>query len=277
MEEQISEVEIDNLQPNPLQPRGVITPESLVELVDSIRIHGILEPLVVASTPAGYQIIAGERRWRAAKLAGFTKVPVVVRPTSAQGMVEMALVENVQREDLNPLERAQAFLRLNQEFNLSDEEIARRIGKSSSYINNSVRLLRLPDAVKDGLISRVTTEGHARSILGLKDHNLMIEAYRILLKKSLSVRATEELVRRMIKEVETPSPHWHGPYIRLNIEELSEAARILEDKIKTLGVESKVEIAQSSRRARIRIDLKASEPETTKIIRRIRTTLESAF
>src|SRR3989338_10748264 len=116
MDEQIYELEIELLQPNPLQPRGLISPESLSELAESVRAHGILEPIVVAKTPAGYQIIAGERRWRAAKLVGLGKVPVIIRETSPQGMLEMAIVENVQRIDLNPLERAQAYKRLMEEF-----------------------------------------------------------------------------------------------------------------------------------------------------------------
>ena len=111
-ENQIFEIDIDMLQPNPLQPRGLITPDSLIEIVDSIREHGVLEPLVVAKTPAGYQIIAGERRWRASKIAGLSKVPVLIKETTPQGMLEMAIIENVQRIDLNPLERAQAFKRL---------------------------------------------------------------------------------------------------------------------------------------------------------------------
>src|SRR3989338_3223184 len=152
-ETQIFEIDIDMLQSNPLQPRGLITPESLIELVDSIREHGVLEPLVVAKTPAGYQIIAGERRWRAGRIAGLTQVPVIIRETSPQGMLEMAIVENAQRIDLNPLERAQAFRRLQDEFGLTTGEIAQRVGKSPSYVSNSLRLLTLPDALKDALMA----------------------------------------------------------------------------------------------------------------------------
>ncbi|MCH7541789.1 ParB/RepB/Spo0J family partition protein, partial [Patescibacteria group bacterium] len=137
------DIDIDILQPNPLQPRGQILPDTLVELAESIREHGVLEPLVIAKTPAGYQIIAGERRWRAAKLAGLTKVPSVVKETSPQGMLEMALVENVQRVDLNPLERAQAYKRLMEEFGLATADIGQRVGKSGPYISNSLRLLEL--------------------------------------------------------------------------------------------------------------------------------------
>ena len=124
MAEEVIQLEVNQLQPNPLQPRGAITPESLVDLVDSIKEHGVLEPLVVAKTPAGYQIIAGERRWRAAKLAGMTHVPCIIRETTPKGMLEMALVENVQRVDLNPLDRAKGFERLLNEFGLTTSERA---------------------------------------------------------------------------------------------------------------------------------------------------------
>lgn len=191
---------IDELQSNPLQPRGVITPESLVDLVDSIREHGILEPLVIAKTPAGFQIIAGERRWRAARVVGLTTVPVVIKETTPRGMLEMAIVENVQRIDLNPLERARAFQRLIDEFSLSTSEISRRIGKSQSYVSNSLRLLIMPDAIKDGLLSGLITEGHARAMAAIGDNRLMVEAYKIVLRESGSVRRAEDLARRMKKE-----------------------------------------------------------------------------
>lgn len=191
------DIDIDLLQPNPLQPRGQILPDSLVELAESIREHGILEPLLIAKTPAGYQIVAGERRWRAAKLAGVAKISCVVRETSPQGMLEMALVENVQRVDLNPIERAQAYKRLIEEFGLTATEIGQRVGKSGPYVSNSLRLLDLPDALKDGLLSNAVTEGHAKALLGLEDVNLMITGYKKLLADNLGVRATEELVRRM--------------------------------------------------------------------------------
>ena len=127
MTEEVVQIEVSELQANPLQPRGAITSESLVDLVDQIKEHGILEPLVVAKTPAGYQIIAGERRWRAAKLAGMTHIPAIIRETSPRGMLEMALVENVQRIDLNPLDRAKGLERLMNEFDLTTSEIAVRI------------------------------------------------------------------------------------------------------------------------------------------------------
>ncbi|MDO8573302.1 MAG: ParB/RepB/Spo0J family partition protein [Candidatus Daviesbacteria bacterium] len=199
-QEHIYELELELLQPNPLQPRGLIAPDSLSELADSIRVHGVLEPLVVAKTPAGYQIIAGERRWRASKLAGLIKVPVIIRETSPQGMFEMAIVENVQRIDLNPLERAQAYRRLMDEFGLANQEIAERVSKSPAYISNTIRLLILPDALKDALMAGATSEGHARALAALEDPHLIITAYKEVLKRNLSVRGTEELVRRVRNE-----------------------------------------------------------------------------
>lgn len=193
---QITELSIHHLQPNPLQPRGVIMTDSLQDLADSIKEHGILEPLVVAHTPAGYQIIAGERRWRAAKLAGLEIVPVIIKETSPKGMLEMAIVENVQRTDLNPIERAKAFERLMAEFALSSGDIAVRVGKSAAFVSNTMRLMSLPDAIKDGLISGLITEGHARALAGIPDVRTMIEVYKILLKEGGSVRRAEELARR---------------------------------------------------------------------------------
>src|SRR3989344_945608 len=197
MDQQVIDIEIESLQANPLQPRGIITPESLVDLVDSIREHGILEPLVIAKTPAGFQIIAGERRWRAAKLAGFKTVPAIIKETSPQGMLEMALVENVQRSDLNPIDRAKAFDRLMSEFGLGNSEISQRISKSPAYVSNSLRLLQLPDALKDGLLSGLITEGHARALAAIEDGRQIIEAYKIILRESGSVRRAEELARKM--------------------------------------------------------------------------------
>ncbi|MEK7127426.1 MAG: ParB/RepB/Spo0J family partition protein [Patescibacteria group bacterium] len=194
-EQSIQNLDINLLNPNPLQPRGLITPESLVDLVDSIREHGILEPLVVAETPSGYQIIAGERRWRASKIAGLTNVPCLVRKATHRGMLEMAIVENIQRVDLNPLERAQGFKKLMDDFGLGTAEIAQRVGKSQPYVSNSLRLLTLPDALKDAMISGIVTEGHIRALAAIEDPNLMVEALRQILKEEGSVRRAEEVAR----------------------------------------------------------------------------------
>lgn len=196
MTQSIQKLPITHLQPNPFQPRDQVKKEDIVDLVESVRIHGVLEPIVVAETPAGYQIIAGERRWRAAKMVGLEEVPVHIKKTSPQGMLEMAIVENVQRHDLNPIERAQSFQRLQREFNLSTGDVAKRVGKSPAYISNSLKLLTLPDAVSDGLLSEQITEGHARALASITPQEAMIACYKIVLKENASVRRTEELVRR---------------------------------------------------------------------------------
>lgn len=198
----VTQIPTNQLEPNPLQPRGIINPESVSELVESIREHGILEPLIVAQTPAGYQIIAGERRWRAARILKLPYVPAIIKKTSPQQMLEMAIVENVQRKDLNPIERAKAFLRLKEEFGLDNHGIAKKVSKSIPYVINVLKLLSLPDAIKDGLLSGLISEGHARALSGITDTRLMIEAYKIVLKEKASVRRTEEIARRMRQKIE---------------------------------------------------------------------------
>ena len=256
--QQINQLPIEELQPNPLQPRGVIIPESLSDLVDSIKEHGILEPLVAAHTPAGYQIIAGERRWRAAKLAGFNEVPVIIKETTPQGMLEMALVENVQRTDLNPVDRAKAFERLSLEFGLSTTEISQRISKSPAYVSNTLRLLKLPDALKDGLLTGIVTEGHARALAAIEDTKAMIEAYKIIMKESGSVRRAEELARRYKKTSGKPK------------KKVDQTAIIVDEKIdqmqadltKKLGDNVKVKLVRSRVETRINITFKGSLENT---------------
>ncbi|HWS48781.1 MAG TPA: ParB/RepB/Spo0J family partition protein [Candidatus Methanoperedens sp.] len=198
----VTQIPTNQLEPNPLQPRGIINPESVSELVESIKEHGILEPLIIAQTPAGYQIIAGERRWRAARILKLPYVPAIIKKTSPQQMLEMAIVENVQRKDLNPIERAKAFLRLKEEFGLDTHAIAKKVSKSVPYVINVLKLLSLPDALKDGLLSGLISEGHARALSGIGDTRLMIEAYKLILKESASVRRAEEIARRMRQKIE---------------------------------------------------------------------------
>lgn len=276
MAEEIVQLEINQLQPNPLQPRGAITPESLVDLVDSIREHGVLEPLVVAKTPAGYQLIAGERRWRASKLAGLTHVPVIIRETSPKGMLEMALVENVQRVDLNALDRAKGFERLMNEFGLTTSEIAVRIGKSVAYVSNSIRLLSLPDALKDGLLSGLISEGHARALAAIDDQNLMVEAYKIILRESGSVRRAEELARRMKSQSgqSMDKPGIRKNHLRVVSEEIDKMEADLE-KVFTGSDDgedmSKVKLVRSRRETKLtftfRGDLDATEEKLQKVVK----------
>ncbi|OGH47359.1 MAG: hypothetical protein A3A51_01140 [Candidatus Levybacteria bacterium RIFCSPLOWO2_01_FULL_39_10] len=248
-QEKITELDPDMLQSNPLQPRGIITPDSLTELVDSIKEQGILEPLVVASTPAGYQIIAGERRWRAAKMLGLKTVPVVIRQSSPQQMLEMAIVENVQREDLNPIERAQAYKRLIDEFGLGTNEVAKRVGKSAPTVSNTIRLLSLPDAIKDALVAGVITEGHVRPLISVGDDKLMLELFKKILRENSTVRETEDMARKAKGDVEQRAPRKKD---KLWVPELDEMA----DKIKEKWEVDKVNIYQSRSKVRIIIEKK---------------------
>lgn len=199
---QVTQIPTNQLEPNPLQPRGIISPDSIKELIESVKEHGILEPLIVAKTPAGYQIIAGERRWRAARTLKLEYVPAIIKETNPQQMLEMAIVENVQRKDLNPIERAKAFLRLKEEFQFDNHQIAKKVSKSVPYVINCLKLLTLPDALKDGLLSGLISEGHARALSSIGDTRLTIEAYKIVLKEKASVRRTEDIARRMKKKIE---------------------------------------------------------------------------
>ncbi len=278
MDEQIYELEIDLLQPNPLQPRGLISPESLSELAESIKAHGILEPLVVAKTPAGYQIIAGERRWRASKLIGSLKVPVIIRETSPQGMLEMAIVENVQRIDLNPLERAQAYRRLMEEFGLTNAEIAERVSKSPSYISNTIRLLTLPDALKDALMSGATTEGHARALAALEDPHAIIAAYKDVLKRNLSVRGTEELVRRLrARQGMGPKKSADVNSMHIMSEEIDRVQSELSDAISKRAEKAQVKCIQTGRRAKVELLIEGDPSKTTAVLEDIRQAIVGYF
>lgn len=203
----IPNLPIDNIEPNPFQPRIEIKPETLVELTDSIREHGIIEPLIVKRiSPSQFQLIAGERRLRAAKLAGAESVAVVVLEASPQQMLELAVVENIQRQDLNPLEEALAFDQMVKHFNMSHEDISNKVGYSRPAIANKIRLLTLPDELKKGLLEGTISEGHARALLGLHDPQAMIATYALVVKNQISVRATEELIRRLLsKSKDKPS------------------------------------------------------------------------
>lgn len=190
---------ISMIAPNPRQPRESMSEENLSELAASISEHGILQPLVVTHDPITgmYTLIAGERRLRAAKIAGLEKVPVIIRTATDQERLELALIENVQRSDLSPLETAAAYRQLADEFNLSHDEIAIRVGKSRVAVTNSLRLLKLPQQVQDALISQSITEGHARALLGLPTESAQLAALQTILKNELNVRQTEELVRKL--------------------------------------------------------------------------------
>lgn len=193
----VVEIPLEQLRPNPLQPRQHISTEDLEELAASIRAHGVIQPLVVTKVDAGYQIITGERRWRAAQLAGLESVPAIIKETTPREMLELALVENIQRADLNPLEEASAYQQLMDEFGLTQEEVAAQVGKSRVAVANTVRLLKLPDAVKEALTAGEISEGHARALLALPTVEQQLRALEAIRRGGLTVRQTEALVRAM--------------------------------------------------------------------------------
>jgi ParB family chromosome partitioning protein len=197
-----AEIPVARVSPNPHQPRQSIAEESLAELAASIREHGVIQPLVVTQLGDEYQLIAGERRWRAAQLAGLTTIPAIIKETTPQQMLELALVENVQRADLNPLEEASAYRQLMDDFGLTQEEVAARVGKSRTAVANIVRLLRLPDEVKAALAANRISEGHARALLALPTAQLQRQALAVIEARGLNVRQVEELVRRLQLEAE---------------------------------------------------------------------------
>ncbi len=217
-------VAVDAISPNPRQPRSRLAPEELAELTASIREHGVLQPLIVTpgETEGQYTLIAGERRLEAARLAGLQSVPVIVREATDQQRLELAIIENIQRADLNPLEEAEAYRQLAEDFHLSHEEIAARVGKSRVTITNTLRLMKLPDAVKNALIEGKISEGHARALLALPTPEAQSAALRSILVQELNVRQTEELVRKMSGE---RPPHKPSPPPPPEITELEERLR----------------------------------------------------
>lgn len=192
-------IKISRIEPNEGQPRKSFDEETLKELADSMKEYGILQPLLVKRKGGNFQIIAGERRWRAAKMAGLKEVPVIVREYNKQQSVEIALIENVQRADLNPIEEALAYQQLMQEFGLKQEEIALRVSKNRATITNSIRLLKLAEPVQQLLISGEISSGHARALLGLEDKEQQIALASQIIEKGLNVRQIEKLVKMMTK------------------------------------------------------------------------------
>jgi ParB family chromosome partitioning protein len=197
----IQEIDIDSVTPNPLQPREEFDAESLDGLANSIREHGVLQPIIVsrADNNSPFQIVAGERRWRAARQAGLNAIPAIIRDTSPREMLEMALIENVQRADLSVIEEATAFRQLTDEFGLTQAEVANRVGKSRVAVTNALRILQAPDEIKVAVMSGKITEGHARALLGLEYKVDQLSALQVVVSRDLNVRQTEQLVRQ-----------WHG-------------------------------------------------------------------
>jgi ParB family chromosome partitioning protein len=204
--ERALDVDSDLLRPNPLQPRTTMDEGRIEELAQSIRANGIIQPIVVRKVEGGYEIVAGERRWRASQRAGLLKVPVVVRDVPDERLLAVALIENIQREDLNPIEEAHAYRRLADEYQLTQEQIADAVGKDRSSIANYVRLLKLPQEVRASVGAGVLSMGHARAILGLPDQGAQLRVARDVLARSLSVRETEALVKKASEPAPVKAP-----------------------------------------------------------------------
>ena len=236
----VIEAPLASIKPNPHQPRTSIRDQDLVELASSIEEHGIIQPLVVVRAVDGYQLIAGERRWRAARLAGLSVVPIVVKDVVPSEMLELALVENLQRADLSPLEEAMAYRQLTAEFGLTQAQVARRVGKSRMAVSNTLRLLKATRPVQEALIGGKISEGHARALLGLEQAEAQEAALKIVLQRKLNVRQTEALVRQLLGRRREKQPA-RAP---------SPETRALEARFReTLG--TKVNLMRSGKKGRI--------------------------
>ena len=252
------ELDVDRLSPNELQPRGVMDPSALEDLSRSIVANGIIQPIVVRKTGDRFQIIAGERRWRAAKMAGLLRVPVFVREVAAgdeQSLLEMALVENIQRENLNPVEEALAYRRLADDFKMTQEAIANAVGKDRATVANMMRLLRLPEEVRAELASGRLSTGHARALLALTNEVDQRSAARDVIARNLTVRETESLVKKIGEQTSIPEPSASKP--------VDVHTRAAEDRLR-LALGTRVRIVRHGPRGRIEIDF-GSEDELIRL------------
>ena len=238
----IRQVPIEAIQPNPQQPRSNIKESDLEDLAASINEHGIIQPLIVSEDPnsGNYTLIAGERRWRAAQLAGLSMVPVIERTVTEQGQLEIALIENLQRTDLTPLETASAYRQLAENFSLTHEQISERVGKSRTSVTNTLRLLNLPNQVQKSLAEGLISEGHARALLGLPTNQAQRAALSTVLNLQLNVRQTEALVKKLNGErpPATPEP------------QPSPEARAMENRLRNF-LETKVSLNESKNGGRL--------------------------
>lgn len=231
------ELEIDSIVPGPMQPRTDFDHESLGHLAESIKSHGVVQPVLVRRVGDHYELVAGERRWRAAKLAGLQRIPAVVKDIADKDLLEVALIENVQREDLNPIEEAQAYSKLIETVGLTQEALAERIGRDRSYITNYLRLLKLPEDIQQLVKQKRISTGHARTLLGLQHVDLQRAIARQIISGDLSVRATEDIVRKKTERAATqrraPAAATVDPNVRAAESKLRRAlgtqVRILED------------------------------------------------
>ena len=238
----VSVVRLSEVEPNPAQPRKVFENEPLEALAESIAQHGIIQPIVVRPKDGMYMIVTGERRWRAARMAGLSEVPVIIIEADDRKAAELALVENLQRKDLNPVEEARAYADLIEEYSYTQEEIAKKVGRSRSSVANSLRLLDLPDAALEKLSLGEITEGHAKVLLGLKDEAKIEKATAIVIEKQLSVRDTEKLVKAMNEE----------PKAEVKVVYDVDHTKILEQRVQSI-IGHTVKIVQNGKKSSINI------------------------
>lgn len=255
----IVEIPLVEIRPSPYQPRKRFDDKKLDDLAASIRAQGVLAPVIVRQAPGGYELVAGERRIRAAERAGLERIPAVVREVSNTGMLEVALVENLQREDLNPIEEADVFRRLTEEFGLTQEEVAARVGRDRASVTNTLRLLRLPPQLQEDLIDGTLSAGHGRALVSLENRELQLRAREAVLKRGLSVRATELLVRRLKA---APAAE-RRVLLKRPTPDLGRAEEQLRRALAT-----KVRIVRSGRRGRIEIEF-YSEEDLDRLIQHI--------
>ena len=241
------EIDVDLLSPNRFQPRTLMDEPKLDELAQSIRANGVIQPIVVRRVDGRYEIIAGERRWRAAQRAGLLRVPIVVRDVAHEKLLEVALIENIQREDLNPIEEAQAYRRLADEFKLTQDAIASAVGKDRATVANYLRLLKLPSDLRDAISTGALSMGHARALLAVNDEAVQRAAAKEVAARGLSVRETEALVKRLTE----PSPRWEAQRPDVH-------TRAAEDKLR-LALGTRVRIVRTGKGGRIEVDFKSED------------------
>ena len=239
---------IESISPNPHQPRQNFSDSELIELADSIKEKGVIQPILVSRTKDGFQLIAGERRWRAAQKAGLDKIPVLIRDVSPAETLELALIENIQRKDLNPIEESSAYQELVEKFHFTQEALSKRVGKDRSTIANFLRLLKLPAIIQQDLIDGRLTAGHARVLVAMEPLSVQLEIRDRIIKKSLSVRQTEDLVKKIVTLKKPKSPKTEIDHY---IDSLSK------DLQKSLG--TKVIIRRKGKKGKIIIDFYSDE------------------
>ena len=254
--------DIDLIRPNRFQPRTTFSEEDLQELGDSIKTQGVLQPLLVRKDDAGYELIAGERRLRASKRVGLTQVPVVIKRVTDDKLLEISLVENIQRENLNPIEEAEAYHRLISQLDLTQDQASARVGKSRSAVANFLRLRQLPDQIKDNIIDGTLSMGHARALLGAENSAQQLSAWRVVVSRKLSVRETENLVRRLKSEKKKPQAS-------INRSEQTYLTSLAEDLSRHLG--TKTLIKKNGQKGKVEIEFYSND-DLERLIDRLKQT-----